>query len=74
MSELKEKKAKTVNKYIRFSSIAFEMMAIIGGLTWLGVWLDTKTATETPWFTIFLSPFSVIAALFLVIREVKKMS
>lgn len=72
MSDLNKKKEKTVNKYIRFSSIAFEMMAIIAGLTYLGVWLDTKTTTETPWFTIFLAPFSVIAALVLVIREVKK--
>ncbi|PLW92717.1 MAG: hypothetical protein C0592_09405 [Marinilabiliales bacterium] len=50
------------------------MLVIIGGLTWLGVWLDTKTGFETPWFTIFLSPFSVIAALFLVIRELNRMN
>ncbi|MBN2728240.1 MAG: AtpZ/AtpI family protein [Bacteroidales bacterium] len=70
---MKEKKSKEVNKYARFTSIAFEMMAVIGGLTWLGVWLDTKTRAETPWFTIVLAPFSVIAALLLVIRSLKQM-
>jgi len=74
MLMLKEKKNKEINRYVRFTSIAFEMLVIIGGLTWLGVWLDTKTNTETPWFTIVLSPGSVIAALILVIRDLNRMN
>ena len=45
------------------------MMAIIGLSTWGGIKLDQKTGTETPWFTIFLSLFGVIAGIYAAVKD-----
>lgn len=57
----------------RFSSAGIQMGIIIALFTWLGTWLDEKYRTKTPWFTIGLSLFGVIASLVIVIREVIQM-
>ncbi|MBN2777731.1 MAG: AtpZ/AtpI family protein [Bacteroidales bacterium] len=67
--DLKETQ-KGVNKFIRFSSLAFEMAIIIAGGTYGGVWIDEYFNLETPIFTIVLSLFSVFASLYLVIKQV----
>ena len=61
------------NVYIRFSSVAIQMAAVISVFTWLGVYLDDYFRSETPWLTIVLSLFGVIGSLALVIREVLKL-
>ena len=62
------------NKYIRFSAIGIQMGIIIGGFVYLGAYLDEKYGTKTPWWTLGLSLFGVIASLYLMIKEVIKMS
>ncbi len=69
-----KKKKKTLNKFIRFSSIAFEMGLIIGGGTYGGVYLDKKFNLETPVFTIVLSLLSVFTALYIVIKQVNNVN
>lgn len=59
-----------VNKFVRFSTLAFEMGIIIGGGTYGGVRLDEYFELETPVFTIILSLLSVFASLYLVIKQV----
>lgn len=49
------------------------MGVIIGGFTWLGVFLDNKYNNKTPWWTIGLALFGVFAGLYLMIKEVIKM-
>lgn len=68
------KKNESVNKFIRFSTIAFEMAIIIGGGTYIGVWLDEYYKMETPIFTIILSLFSVFASLYIVIKQVNNIN
>jgi len=58
--------------FAKYSGIAFQMLAIIGLSAWLGVWLDKHFATQTPWFTIGLMLFGVLAALYQVIRSLTK--
>jgi ATP synthase protein I len=58
------------NKFVRFSTIAFEMAIIIAAGTWGGVELDKHFETEKPIFTIILSLLAVFAALYLVIKQV----
>ncbi len=79
MNEKKKKKTKAdfkkdlggFNKYIRYMGLAFEMAAIIGGGTYLGVWLDKKfNSNETPYFTIVLSLFAVFASTYLIIKQI----
>jgi len=50
------------------------MASIIAFFSWLGTYLDNKYATKTPWWTIGLSLFGVIASLVIVIKEVLNMS
>lgn len=71
--EEKEPK-KRISKFARFSSLGIQMGVIIALFTWLGTFLDDKYLTKTPWWTIGLSLFGVIASLTLVIREVIHMS
>lgn len=59
-----------VNKFIRFSTLAFEMGIIIGGGTYGGVQLDKHFNLTTPIFTIVLSLFAILASLYLVIKQV----
>lgn len=63
-----------MSKFARFSSVGVQMGVIIALFTWLGTYLDDKYRTKTPWWTIALSLFGVVAGLVLVIREVIKMS
>jgi F0F1-type ATP synthase assembly protein I len=71
MEELPKEKNKT-KVYLRFSSLGLQMGGIIAFFTWLGTFLDKKQVNGTPVWTIILSLFGVVASLYLVIREVRK--
>ncbi len=58
------------NKFVRFSTIAFEMAIIIAVGTYGGDWLDDYFEFDTPILTIILSLFSIFASLYLVIKQV----
>ena len=60
--------------FAKYSGIAFQMLAIIGLSTWLGLWLDGHYHTATPWFTIGLMLFGVFGALYQTIRSLTKES
>lgn len=64
---------KLINNYARFSALGFQMIAIIGAFAYAGYVIDEKKQTETPLYTAFLTLFGVFAALYLVIRSVKKL-
>jgi len=69
MKEDKKDLKKSGADFARYSGLAFEMMAIIGCGTWGGVWLDRQTGSDIPWFTVVLSPLSVIVSLLLIVRS-----
>ena len=54
---------KKVNSFIRYSSLGFEMMAIIGGLTFLGYKIDQWMENEFKGFTFGLMVLAVITAI-----------
>lgn len=64
----------TGSSFARFSSVGIQMGIIIALFTWLGTYLDEKYHTKTPWWTIGLSLFGVIAGLTLIIKEVINMN
>ncbi len=72
MTKDKEDLKKKGNDFARFSGMAFEMLVIIGGMTWGAVWLDEQTGTEIPWFTIILSPLSVIIAVLMIVKDLNR--
>ncbi|MFM7668088.1 MAG: AtpZ/AtpI family protein [Bacteroidota bacterium] len=73
-SEEKKSSEKKVSPFIRFSTLGIQMGVIIAFFTWLGVYLDEKFQSKTPWWTLVLSLFGVCSSLVLVIKEVMNMS
>lgn len=65
---------KQVASYLRFSAVAFQMGAIIGLMTWLGVWLDDQYNSKGSAYTVVCALIGVAAGLYLIIKEVIKNS
>ena len=64
MNRLNQNKPKKkIDNFIRFSSLGFEMMAIIGIFTFLGYKIDQWMKNEFNGFTLGLMIFSVIIAI-----------
>jgi len=64
---------KTSNPYLKLSSAAIQMAAVIGGFTWLGTYLDTKCSTDSL-LTIIGALLGVAIGLYLVIKEVNQLN
>ena len=62
---------KEVNSYARFTGLAFQMVAIIGVMTYAGYKIDESAAHTTKWVTVIFSLAGVFISLYLVIRAVK---
>jgi predicted MFS family arabinose efflux permease len=67
---MKKRSNNPLHDYARYSSIAFQMLAIICGGIFGGYWLDKWLKWGFPVFTLVLSLFSVALAIYVVIREV----
>lgn len=67
-----EEKKKPLKNWMYFSGIALQMLIIIGGSVWLGIYLDNSQATSFPLFTVILSLLGVFVALYQVISSLKK--
>jgi hypothetical protein len=73
--EVNEKETKKqMNVYARYSTLAIQMGAIIGGCVWLGTFLDGKYNPGGQGWTIGLSLFGVAAALYQVMSGIIKMT
>jgi len=70
MVEQPKKEKKQLNNYIYFSSISIQMIAIVLGGTYLGVYIDSIFNLSSSVFTISFSLFSVVAAVFFVYKKV----
>ena len=66
------KASKGPNKFIRFTSVAFQMGGTIFLGNYLGQWLDVKFSTDYLETTITL--LSIFVSMYLVISQVLKMS
>lgn len=64
----------TLNKYLRFSTIAFQMIAIISVFSFIGVWLDKKFPNAYSAYTVICALFGVAIAMYLVIKQVIQMN
>lgn len=64
-----KKKQKPLKNYLQFTGLGFQLLAalLIGYL--IGHWLDIKTETDKPWFTVGVMVFFIIATMVRVIRE-----
>lgn len=66
------KPKKRLDDFIRYSSLGFEMMAIIGIFTFLGYKIDQWMENEFNGFTLGLMIFSVIVAIIYGTRNLLK--
>lgn len=57
------------NNFVRYSGMAFQMIAIILITAWGGVKLDKITGTGKPVFTIILSLLGVFAAIYTAVKD-----
>jgi F0F1-type ATP synthase assembly protein I len=64
-----EKKKKSLDSYARYSSIAFQMLAIILAGVFLGVKIDQWLELTIPVFTVILSLLSVVLAIYFVVKD-----
>jgi F0F1-type ATP synthase assembly protein I len=59
--------------FLKLSSAAIQMAAVIGGFTWLGTYLDNKWSTDSL-FTIVGALLGVGIGLYLIIKEVNQLN
>lgn len=64
-----QKPGKKFDDFIRYSSLAFEMIAIMGIGTWAGIKIDQWLDLSFPAFTLGLMILSVIGAIYHAIRK-----
>lgn len=57
------------DKFLRYSSMAFEIMVSIGIGAFSGQWLDKKMHYSMPVFTAALSLFGVFIGLYIALRD-----
>jgi len=60
---------KKLDDFIRYSNLAFEMMAIMGIGTWAGWLIDSWLKLEFPIFLLTFMVLSVIGAIYYAIRR-----
>ncbi len=64
-----EKPNKKSNTAAQYSNMAFQLAASIGFCTYLGTKLDAYFQNITPYYTVFLGLFGVLAGLYLAIKD-----
>jgi len=64
-----DKEESPLKTYSRYSGIAVQMVVIMLISVWGGMKLDELTGTETPVFTIILSLFGVVTAIYTSIKD-----
>lgn len=63
-------KKKQLNNFSKYSSMAFQMMAIICVGTFGGLKLDKLINNNFPYFTVSLSILSVVLAVYFAIKDI----
>ena len=74
MKKEDQKPGKQLNNYIKFSGIAFQMIAIICLFAFFGVWLDGKFPNNFSAYTLIFSLLGVALAMYFVIKQVTNMN
>jgi hypothetical protein len=62
---------KPTNNYLKFSSVGFQMIAIIGAFTFAGYKIDESAHHATKWVTALLSLAGVFISLYVVVKSLR---
>ena len=68
----KESNKKSASAFVRYSGMAFQMIAVLLVAAYSGQWLDDRYNNEQPWFTLVLLLIGVTASMYLIIKTVTK--
>ncbi len=60
---------KGIQDFGKYSGLAFQMIVIIGGMTWIGVKLDKFFSLETPVCTIIFSLLGVFGGIYISLKD-----
>ncbi|MDB5024851.1 MAG: AtpZ/AtpI family protein [Mucilaginibacter sp.] len=71
-NEQDENDGNPLNAYAKYSSIGFQMIAIIGVFTYAGYKIDEAAHHQVKWVTAALSLTGVFISLYIVIVSLKK--
>ncbi len=63
---------KGIQDFAKYSGLAFQMIAIILVMTWIGTKLDKYLSLNTPIFTVIFSLLGVFAAIYTSLRDFLK--
>jgi F0F1-type ATP synthase assembly protein I len=72
MKDQYRKNKNRFDSFIRYSSLAFEMMGMIGVGTFLGYKIDQAMENNFMWFTLILMVFSVVGTVVYTIWKLLK--
>lgn len=61
-----------MNAYIKYSTMGFQMIVIIGGFTYAGYKIDEHANHQTKWVTAMLSLIGVFISLYVVIVSLRR--
>lgn len=67
-----EEKNKNSKAYLKYSGMAFQMMAVMLVAAYGGQWLDDRFGTKQPWYTLVLLLIGVVASVYITIKTVTK--
>lgn len=67
------KKQKQPNKWIVLTGAGIQMGVIIFACAYFGKKLDAYFKTSTAWFTLGLILFGILASIYLLLKQVKKL-
>jgi len=70
MGNPKKNKSKPFNNFLQYSGLGMQMAVVIGGMAWLGDYLDNRSQNETPLYTLVLSLIGVAAGLYLGLKGI----
>ena len=60
------------NRYVQYSGLATQIVAIVVAGVYTGKWLDANMENDKPLATIFLTLFSIVASLYYLVKKVKQ--
>lgn len=66
---LPKKTQQTANNYLKYTSLAFQMIGIILVFVFAGLYLDKKIPWKFPLFTILFTLLGVFASLYTSLKE-----
>lgn len=65
------KSKRPYNDYLKYSNLALQIIAMVGGGAWIGNWLDKSLEFKPPVFTLLFSTIAIFASMYWLIKSVQ---